>query len=269
MTVGAARGPVVVGVDGSGPALRAVRWAADEAARRKAPLRIVHAGSPGAPFAAEAAATVATGIEQATRIRGQAPMKALLAESETAAMLVLGPIGVDAVPGMPSGSLPAKLAGHAHCPVAVVRGSVDRPAGPVVAGVDGGPQSEAVIATAFEEAASRGVRLVAVQAWSDADSLQDSTYLGWEPVADAERVLGETLGVWQEKYPEVVVDRVAVRDRPRHLLLEWSRRAQLVVAGHRGRGGFPGLALGSTGQALVDHAHGPVLFVRSPGAGPG
>ena len=35
--------PVVVGVDGSETALRAVSWAAREARRRGAPLRIVHA----------------------------------------------------------------------------------------------------------------------------------------------------------------------------------------------------------------------------------
>jgi hypothetical protein len=35
--------PVVVGADGSGCGLRAVRWAAEEAVRRDAPLRIVHA----------------------------------------------------------------------------------------------------------------------------------------------------------------------------------------------------------------------------------
>ncbi|WP_159062512.1 universal stress protein, partial [Streptomyces caniscabiei] len=35
--------PVVVGVDGSEPSLRAVDWAADEAALRGAPLRLVYA----------------------------------------------------------------------------------------------------------------------------------------------------------------------------------------------------------------------------------
>ncbi|GAB2986160.1 universal stress protein [Amycolatopsis acidiphila] len=270
MVEAAVRGPVLVGVDGSGAALRAVCWAADEAVRRKAPLRIVHAGAQGDGCTAEAAAMVAPGVELTTAVSAQPPLRALLEESETARMLVLGPTGLDAVPGVPAGSLPAKLAAHAHCPVTVVRGDEDRPAGPVVAGIDGGPLTEVVIATAFEEAANRGVRLVAVHSWSDADfqgvSFDGLRYLGWEPVADAERVLGESLAAWQEKYPEVVVDRVAVRDRPRHLLLEWSRRAQLVVAGHRGRGGFDGLALGSAAQALVDHAHGPVLVVRQPGS---
>lgn len=35
--------PIVVGVDGSEPSLRAVDWAADEAALRGAPLRLVYA----------------------------------------------------------------------------------------------------------------------------------------------------------------------------------------------------------------------------------
>ncbi|MFC5952110.1 universal stress protein [Pseudonocardia lutea] len=43
-----ARTAVVVGVDGSDPALAAVRWAAVEAARRGAPLRLVAAVGTGA-----------------------------------------------------------------------------------------------------------------------------------------------------------------------------------------------------------------------------
>ncbi|WP_345409075.1 universal stress protein, partial [Amycolatopsis samaneae] len=51
-------------------------------------------------------------------------------------------------------------------------------------------------------------------------------------------------------------------DRPRHALLELSGRARLVVVGSHGRGGFTGMLLGSTGQALVQHARCPVLVVR-------
>ena len=36
------RPPIVVGVDGSLSALRAVRWAAEEAVRRRSPLRLAH-----------------------------------------------------------------------------------------------------------------------------------------------------------------------------------------------------------------------------------
>ena len=74
--------------------------------------------------------------------------------------------------------------------------------------------------------------------------------------APAERMAGR-----QERYPDVKVDRVVVRDRPRHQLIDWSRQAQLVVVGSRGRGGFAGLLLGSTSRQLAEHAPCPVVVV--------
>lgn len=58
------------------------------------------------------------------------------------------------------------------------------------------------------------------------------------------------------------VRREVVRDRPRDELLERSRSAQLLVVGSRGRGGFRGMLLGSTSQALIQHAACPVMIVR-------
>jgi nucleotide-binding universal stress UspA family protein len=45
-------------------------------------------------------------------------------------------------------------------------------------------------------------------------------------------------------------------------LLEYGEQAQLIVVGSRGRGGFKGMLLGSTSQALVQHAPCPVPIVR-------
>jgi nucleotide-binding universal stress UspA family protein len=84
----------------------------------------------------------------------------------------------------------------------------------------------------------------------------------WDAVqADEREVLAERLAGWSEKYPDVPVHRLVVRDRPAHALVDESGRAQLVVVGSRGRGGFTGLLMGSVSQALLHHAHCPVAVV--------
>ncbi|MFD2395911.1 universal stress protein [Prauserella oleivorans] len=136
----------------------------------------------------------------------------------------------------------------------------------MVVGVDGSPLSERAIGYAFDEACFRGVDLVAVHTWSDSDTdifSQARMYFDWEPMRDTEeRRLAERLAGWRELYPDVTVHRVLVKDRPRHELLEWSRKAQLVVVGSRGRGGFRGMLLGSTSHALVHNAECPVMIAR-------
>lgn len=73
------------------------------------------------------------------------------------------------------------------------------------------------------------------------------------------------MAVWQEKYPDVPVETVVTRGRPVRTLLERGEHAQLIVVGSRGRGGFKGMLLGSTSQALVTHAPCPVAVVRGDG----
>ncbi|NKQ52047.1 universal stress protein [Amycolatopsis sp. K13G38] len=286
---------IVVGVDGSEQAARAVGWAAAEASRRNLRLHLVSGLDPlfaayggGLPVpqemydamddyardklseAAAAAHAVDAGLV-ITQDRQRIPaIPALLDAARVARMVVIGASGHGGFTGMLAGSTAIAVATHAECPVVVVRtrqdGSVPAE-GPVIAGVDGSATSERALGSAFDEAAWRGVPLEAVHAWSDADYVTtlpvEYAMIDREPPGDEqERVLAESLAGWQEKYPDVHVDRVVVKDRPRSQLIERTARAQLIVVGSRGRGGFSGLLLGSTSQALIHHAECPVMIVR-------
>jgi nucleotide-binding universal stress UspA family protein len=137
--------------------------------------------------------------------------------------------------------------------------------GPVVVGTDGSAGSEEAVRTAFEEAARRRAGLVAVHSWIDLSS-GPQRYRPLDPEVverSAREVVAGQLGVYADKYPEVTVQQVVTADRPVRHLVNYSERAQLLVVGSRGRGGFGGLLLGSTSQALVYHARCPVLVVRA------
>lgn len=289
-------GAVVVGVDGSEAATRALRWAARWAADREAPLHVVYAyGLVARYFATEApvppsvieslleeaqhivdaaareATELAPGLAVSARAVDEPPVPALTHRSRTAALVVLGASGLGGFTGMLAGSTAVAVAAHAHAPVVVVRcgeGRTEPPStGPIVVGLDGSSLSERAVARAFEEARRRSAPLVAVHAWADVEdeNLLRRARLFFTNTPEEEEVrarLDEQLAGWRAKYPEVSVERVLVRDRPRRQLLDRSTTAQLVVVGSRGRGGFTGMLLGSTSQALIHHAQCPVMVVR-------
>lgn len=266
--------PIVVGVDGSPCARRAAWWGAKEAARRHSPLLLVHGyGIPDAFYddtappqdwladkekqsrdwlaeAAEIAERADPDTELYTESSLDSAVPLLISESGSATMVVVGFTARSVLGDLVMGSTGASLAAHGHCPTVVVRGREGRlisESDPVVVGADGGHGSVAAIGLAFEEAALRSVSLVALHADEGREGGSGDALL--DP--------------WREKYPEVTVQEVTTREDPRERLLDWSGRAQLVVVGNRGRGGFAGLRLGSTSHAVIHHADCPVLIARS------
>lgn len=284
--------PVVAAVDGSAPSLDAARWAAEAAALRHTPLLLVNslvlptvygsqmAVSPSVHSvlerdahellgrAAEAARAAHPGLEVDTSVVTGPVVPTLLNLSKDARLLVVGSRGLGAFSRGLLGSVSGSVARHAHCPVTVVheRGAdhPDPDTRPVLVGVDGTGNSEAALAFAFEEASRRRVDLVAVHAWNDSSDMI-VPWLDWTAMAPSEEaVLAESLAGWQEQYPDVQVRRVVVQDRPVRNLAERSGDAQLLVVGSHGRGGFAGMLLGSTSQALLHSATCPVTVVRGP-----
>jgi nucleotide-binding universal stress UspA family protein len=140
-------------------------------------------------------------------------------------------------------------------------------AGPVVVGLDGSTASEQALQYAFQAAARAGAALWAVHGWDDLGVLHS-------PIAPAEalpvneieaaahRMLAEQLVSWQEKYPDIIVERQVIHQQPAAALIELGDRARMIVVGSRGRGGFARLLLGSVSQAVVRHATCPVAVCR-------
>ncbi len=287
---------ILAAVDGSGASDDAVRWAAAEAVRRGQDLTIVNVittlsagwsgpGMFGSPISEEfglwqqqqadqviadsvrIARESAPGVE--LHITTETPVAAvvptLIDLTKQAGMVVVGSRRMGAVGRALLGSVSTALLHHAHCPVAIVRGTVaaEHANGPVVLGVDGSPASERATALAFDEASWRHAELVAVHAFSDVE-WPEIMPLPWSAVeAEAGEILSERLAGWQERYPDVTVHKVIVRDHPVEHLLAQAKKAQLVVLGSHGRGGFAGMLLGSVSSVIAHEIDTPLIVARN------
>ncbi|BCK56041.1 universal stress protein [Nocardia wallacei] len=282
---------IVVGADGSEIALQAVVWAAVEAALHRCALHVItsfgvapHPGltsmlaaneqqwlrADGERVLAEAAsvarhATPDADVAITTELTFDMIIPTLLERSARARMVVVGSRGRGALRRMLLGSVSTAITRHARCPVAVVHGDAAADAGwsgkPVVVGVDGTAHSVPAVAAAFAEASQRKAGLVAVHAWSDMSGY-DLPVVGWDGIRETEQVLlAESLAGWAEQFPDVPVERVVVCDSPVRALLAHAEDAQLLVVGSHGRGGFPGMVLGSTSTALLHLAQCPTIVV--------
>lgn len=295
MSDGSAHRGIVVAVDGSDYSTAAVRWAAREAAMRNVVLTIVHGLSvplegwsdwPTTPTdepadfgpwrdergqkiledargVAREAAKDFGAVQITTEVLVSPLVPALIDLSNEAQLIVVGCRGRGPLQRVLLGSVSTALVHHAHCPVAVIHDeAAPGPQAPVVVGIDGSPASELATAIAFDEASWRGVELVAVHAWWDAD-MSELPAAQWSVIGSAaEEELAERLAGWQERYPDVRVRRVVVVDQPAHQLLAEAEQAQLVVVGSHGRGGFAGMLLGSVSTVVVHASRVPVIVAR-------
>ncbi|SDO71731.1 Nucleotide-binding universal stress protein, UspA family [Nakamurella panacisegetis] len=290
---------ILVGIDGTPASTAAVLWAADEAARRRADLHLLHAyaipAPPGFPGAGMTVGDLTNSVREAGRAQLADAEAAALArhpeltvdtmmecgsavdllreEAEHALLLVVGTRAEHEFVESVFGSVAARLAGHAPCPVVVIRegadvATTDRP---VVIGLDGTPSCEGAVAFAFEEASLRQVELIAVHSWDDSpfDGFQRvyPLLIDRDAIDEEERrVLVEQLGGWVDRYPDVTVRSVVRRGKAEagltHPDAEHATVPALVVVGTRGAGRFTALVKGSTSRDLLAHSPIPVAVVR-------
>jgi len=280
--------PIIVASDGSARSAAAIQWALHEGERRKLPVCLAYvldpesrrsglgAAGPVADVRSEAEASMRRlaaeaydwgrlGIEVTGVVLDGPVARALCHRSSAASMIVVGDRGVGGFTGLRLGSVSLEVAAHAGCPVVVVRGELHVPdRRPVVVGVDDAPEARLAVQFAFEEAAIRGVGLVAVRACSAREWRPDDETDGGpgQPPVAAQRLVAEAVTCWHDRYPSVDVTSRLMPVTATHALTLASHGAQLVVVGSRGSGGLAGLPLGAVSQQVLQHALCSVMVVR-------
>lgn len=283
--------PIVVGIDGTGRSLRALMWAANDAFLRELPLRIVHtlpryegdfwvfppgrfqvAEEHGREMVGEAAALVRQSfpdLEFSTDTPMSSPAAALKDEAEHAHSIVLGAKGAN-VGNLLLGSTALQVVGHVRCPVVVV-GHLSSPHDRIAVGTDGSQNAVPALAYAFDEARLRGAELHVVsglglpQGWP-------THLLRPLPEDDAEvaarqQQIEEQIARLRDRDWRVKVTYSIHRLDPLESLVSASHQADLLVLGSRGRGGFHGLAVGSTTHKmlhLASRAHQEIGGILCP-----
>lgn len=286
-------GAVVVGLDGSRHSDQALDWAARHAIAESRDLVLLHAvaataatvawmaegGVDPTPYLSQAedagqaildtaAAKVAPARPRDkvhTLVVRSDPRTALLEASAQASVVVLGSRGRGPMRSLLLGSVSAAVAGHAECPVVVVRphhpGKVRRG---VLVGSDGSPGSVPVLEFAFQQAAEQRLPLTVVHTVWDALAVAADPQVLHPGEVDFEHAglaLAESIAGLGEKFPEVQVYRTIIRGTALAGLLTMADTMDLVVLGHQRRDPVSRAVLGSVALGVLEHAATVVAVV--------
>jgi nucleotide-binding universal stress UspA family protein len=284
-------GAIVVGVDGSAEAARAVTWAAHQAQLERRPLVLLHALDAWQASRARRGDGVADTLEirhladQAARATVDAavqgvrltnpdlevvtsvvdidPPQALIAASRGAHLLLVGAHGRGPVRGLLLGSVSAAAAQLARCPVVVCRPRRgDLAAHGIVVGTDGSPESAPVLDFAFRQASLHLAPLTVMHCcWdalaSDAPRRRD-TASGPE---DGPRLLAEAVTGYAETYPDVELRLELATGLVDQVLARTASESDLLVVGRHHPAALSRIVHGSMASIVVQHAAATVAVV--------
>jgi nucleotide-binding universal stress UspA family protein len=270
-----ARG-IVAGVGGNPATLRAVRWAAREAARRHLSLDLVQVLPPshddhvlrapqgraralleqGRHVAAASAPEVPVRLSVVTGVAGPA----LVHVAARAELLVLGSRTAAGDLDLTVGRIVGHAIGHAACPVVLVPQSWNPEAahsGNVLVHVEGTSESIGAVAFAVDVAERWQAPLEAVAVGARRGSDADEQV--------HRQRLGDALAGTTDRHPHLALHEAVLWGNEAEAILQRShRQARLIVLCSRGHGALTASFLGATTQAVVRMASCPTA-VLPPG----
>jgi nucleotide-binding universal stress UspA family protein len=280
---------IVVGVDGSDHADRALRWAVREAERRVAEIELVygyvvhaHAAMIGTSDRALGQVRM-DGIVQRNqtlldRVKWSAtivpsitgPAGALCDAGEDADLIVVGSRGLGGFRELFLGATSYHTAARASSPVAVIRG--DEPvfdgSQAMVVGIDGSRASGRALQWTLDEAARWGADVTVVHAYDASRDLSQATVMSdLQLERYRHRIHDEAVGVVDAalagaEVPDgVAVQRVVADGSAAAVLLDQVGSDRLLVVGTRGRGALGRMVFGSVSHQCLHHATGPIVVV--------
>ena len=295
------RGSIVVGVDGSDHADRALVWAAHQAALEHRSLTLLHGFDPtgrtivGAlqlesddrlellhTLRRAARITLDEGVDRVQEIEPDLevhpllldtdPRQALTEASRTAHLVVLGSRGRGPLRGLLLGSVSLAVSQLSVCPTIVCRPRGEEPdTRGVLVGADGSPASRPVVDFAFRQASLRGVPLSVMHCFWEvvaATSSTDGPVSTSGPVegpaegpAEMRVLLAESVAGFSESYPEVEVHLELARGLVDRALVSASPTADLVVVGRRHQNALARFLHASLSAAVLERAAGTVAVV--------
>lgn len=282
---------IVVGVDGGADVEPALDFALDEAVRRGLPLEAVHAYPvplygefPPALFPerlraareqaeVRAASALARARERVpgsdrvsarTRVIESDPASALLAAADSAALLVVGCRGGNALVRGVLGSVSAACLHRSRAPVAVVphTAHLDRQSSRVMVGFDGSPAALTALSWATAQAREWGCALTAVVVAPSVDRLPPALRCKAQGprndlMAAVEQQVTEAGGADLEVHACLLIGQAADQ------LLGTLRPTDLLVVGSRGHTALTSFLLRSTSVSVAERAPCPVVVVRA------
>ncbi|MEJ7843128.1 MAG: universal stress protein [Rubrobacter sp.] len=195
-----------------------------------------------------------------------------LAEEIGAGLIVVGSRGLGGVRRALLGSTSGSVVRHAHVPVLVVRDgghAGGRLPGRILAAVDGSGEADAAAGVAAEISAATGSELHIVFALpTDPIAPFPFTREEWEAQNDrsrhAAREFVDSKAAEMESAGAGLKDAHLVLGEPQKEIVRLGEELEsgLIVVGSRGLGGLARALTGSVSDAVVRHAHCPVLVVR-------